>query len=410
MAASVLGALRERQFRLLFSGQAVSALGDRVVPVALAFAVLDLTGSVSDLGLVLAAQTVPMVAFVLVGGVWADRLPRQRVMLASDVVRGVAQGLTAALLLTGTARIWHLLILQAIYGAALAFFNPASTGLVPQTISAPRLQQANALLGLSRNAAGIVGPAAAGGLVVTLGPGAAIAVDAGTFAVSACFLALLRPTESLRPQATSRSFRDDLLSGWREVRSRPWVWASILQFSSFFLFIFGPYYVLGPLVAQESLSGASAWATIQTAAGIGFLVGGAVGLRVQPRRPLLVGFLVGLAWTPLLVFVALAVPTPLIASAALIAAVAVGFNSPLWFTALQEHIPADSISRVSAYDWMTSMIFLPLGYALAGPVAGWLGTKTTLLFAAAWLVISTAAVLAVPSVRELERRAESRVP
>ena len=169
LRASSLDALREREFRLLFTGQIVSLLGDQMVTIALAFAVLDLTGSVSDLGWVIAAKTAPLVAFLLVGGVFADRLPRRAVMLTADLVRLGSQGAVAVLLLTHSARIWQIAVLQAVAGSASAFFNPASTGLTPLTVSAERLQQANALRGISMASAGIVGPAIGGAIVPAWG-------------------------------------------------------------------------------------------------------------------------------------------------------------------------------------------------------------------------------------------------
>lgn len=191
------GALSQTAFRLLLVGQAISALGDRLVPVALAFAVLELTGSVTDLGIVLAAQTGPLVVFVLLGGVWADRLPRQAVMLACDGVRAVAQALSAALLLGGDAHVWQLAVLQAVYGTAEAFFAPASTAVVPQTVDPANLQQANALLGLSGNLASVLGPALAGVIVATLGPGWGLGIDAASFITSAVFLSFMRPKSIL---------------------------------------------------------------------------------------------------------------------------------------------------------------------------------------------------------------------
>src|SRR5206468_8004596 len=177
--SELFGALRERRFRLLWLGQATSTLGDGLVPVALAFAVIQtLDGSPTDLGIVLAAQTLPLVAFVLAGGVWADRLPRQMVMLVSDVVRGAVQATMAVLLLSGNAELWHLVVLAAIYGTAQAFFQPAATGLVPATISAERLHQANALLGLSRSLAFVVGPAVSGVVAAVTNPGIVFVVDA----------------------------------------------------------------------------------------------------------------------------------------------------------------------------------------------------------------------------------------
>jgi MFS family permease len=183
------GALRERQFRLLFTGQIVSLLGDAITGVALAFAVLDLTGSATDLGYVFAAKTVPLVGFLLVGGVFADRLPRRAVMLTADVLRGAAQGTVAVLVLTHNAHIWEIVVLQAVAGTASAFFNPASTGLTPMTVSPERLQQANSLRGLSMASAGILGSVISGALVAGVGPGWALAIDAASFGVSALFLA-----------------------------------------------------------------------------------------------------------------------------------------------------------------------------------------------------------------------------
>jgi MFS family permease len=219
------GALRHANFRLLFLGQAISSLGDRLVPVALAFAVLDLTGSVTDLGLVAAAQTVPLIAFVLLGGVWADRLPRQRVMLASDAVRAVAQGVSALLLLQGQAHVWQLAALQAVYGGAEAFFGPASTAVVPQTIESGDLQQANALMALSGNVAAVLGPAFAGVIVATIGAGWGLAIDAGTFVASAIFLALMRVKPVIL--ASRASTLAELRAGWQAFRSRTWLWVTV---------------------------------------------------------------------------------------------------------------------------------------------------------------------------------------
>ena len=201
-----LGALGERQFRLLYAGQVVSVLGDGLLGVTLAFAVLGTSDSASDLGLVLAAKSVPMVAFLLVGGVLADRLPRRAVLLGSDLVRAGVQTLLAVLLLTGQAEIWHLVALQAVYGLATAAFYPAWTALMPAVVSSANLQSANGWYAMTRAAGMVVGPIIAGILLVTVGPGWAIAIDAGTFAVSAFFLALMRvPSRSRRRAARSWS-------------------------------------------------------------------------------------------------------------------------------------------------------------------------------------------------------------
>src|ERR1700734_3379754 len=224
-----LGALQEREFRLFFTGQMVSLLGDAVTPFALAWAVLDLTGSARALGFVLAAKIAPRVVFLLAGGVFADRLPRRGVMLAADVARMAVQAATAALLLSHTARIWELIVLQALAGTGTAFFNPASTGLTPMIVSPGRLQEANALRGISMASMQFAGPAVAGLLIVTVGPGDALAIDAAGFGVWGFFLARLHLPQhvSLPPQ----SFGRDLLDGWRDFTARSWVWLVVVSAS-----------------------------------------------------------------------------------------------------------------------------------------------------------------------------------
>jgi MFS family permease len=401
-----LGALRERRFRLLWIGQATSTLGDGLVPVALSFAVLeDLDGSATQLGLVLAAHSVPLVALVLIGGVWADRLPRQLLMLGSDVVRCAVQAVIALLLLTGTVELWSLISLVALYGTAEAFFQPAATGLVPSTVSAPRLQQANALLGLSRSASFAVGPALAGTIVALAGAGIAFAIDAGTFVISALSLAALRIP---RVSRTSRreSFLAELAGGWRELVSHTWLWVIILWASTYLFAIAAPFQTLGPLVAKESLGGAAAWGLIAGSFGVGTVAGGALALRWKPARPMLVCSAMVFLAVPAIVLLALRAPAPAIAAAHALTGVAMGFFLAVWATTLQQHVPEEKLSRVSAWDWMGSLAFFPLGLVLVGPVAAGIGVSATLWISAAWCAASTVAVLLVPGVRNLRRREE----
>ena len=391
------GALREREFRLLFTGQLISLLGDAFTSVALAFAVLSI-GNATDLGIVFAARSVPLVTFLLVGGVFADRLPRRAVMLTADVARLGTQGATAALVLTHNAHVWQLALLQALAGTATAFFNPASTGLTPMTVSAERLQQANALRGLSMSVAGLVGLGIGGTIVSVAGPGWALAVDAASYAFSAWFLAQLRlPAHiSLPPQ----SFLADLHDGWREFVARTWVWLIVVaaSFGNMFTAIFG---VLAAVVAKEHLGGAFAFTEILLGLSFGSLAGGFLSLRVHFRRPLLAG-------SALTAF--LGVPTALLAVHAPALVIACGtflagtgnmVSNSLWETALQRHIAPAALSRVSAYDWFGSLAFQPVGLAIAGPLAAGLGTSTTLWIAAAGSVVIAAILVATPSVRAL---------
>lgn len=396
-----LGPLVERPFRLLWIGQTASAAGDALIPVTIAFAVLQVGGSAGDLGIVFAAFTLAHVVLVLAGGVWADRLPRQLVMVVCDAVRAVAEVILALLLLSGAAQVWHLAVGAAVIGAASAFFLPASSGLVPQTVSPGRLQQANALMGLSRNATGIFGPPVSGLLIaLAAGTGVVFLVDAATFAVSAISLLMLRlaPTEAKTEEP--QHFFAELAAGWREVASRPWMVAAICTFAVTNMAA-APFIILGPVVAQDHLGGAAAWGLILTGGGIGGLIGGVLALRVRPKRPLLVGFAIsGATSLPALALIG-PLPVLLIAASSMASLTAIQLSNTWWFTMLQQHVPEHARSRVSSYDWLVSLVFQPLGFLLAGPLAGAIGLTATLLGAAALGLLGNYGVLLVRSVREV---------
>jgi MFS family permease len=397
------GLLRQREFGLLFAGQAVSVIGDRLVMVAMPFAVLTVPGAgLSDVGLVLGASAGAMALFVLVGGVWADRLPRHLTMLASDLVRAAAQGLTAVLLLTGAATVLQLVVLQAVYGAAEAFFRPAVMGLVPQVVDLDEVQPANALLALSSNVAMVAGPAAAGLLVALLGPGGAIAVDAATFVVSAASLVLLRPVPVLR-SADPPAFLAELAGGWREVVSRSWVWQVVLSFSAYHAFVLPALFVLGPLYAQEHRGGSAAWGLISAGFGAGAVAGSLVALRWRPARP---GVVIGgalcvsacQAW-----IVVAPLPTAVVALLEAVCGVAVALVFTIWETALQQRIPPAAQSRVSSFDHLGSLVLMPAGFVAVGPVGAALGTRTTALCATVLCLLVAGAVTASRGVRGLPR-------
>jgi predicted MFS family arabinose efflux permease len=323
-------------------------------------------------------------------------------MLASDVVRGVVQATLAVLLLSGAAELWHLVVLLAIYGSAQAFFQPAATGLVPATISPGRLQQANALLGLSRSLAFVVGPAVAGVIAAVTNPGIVFAVDALTFTASAISLALLRLPRRRRP-GERQSFFADLRGGWHELVSHTWLWVIVAWASAFLFFVVAPYMTLGPVIAEESLGGPAAWGMIVAGWGAGTLAGGLIALRWKPLRPMLVCCAAVLLIAPAMALLALRAPAPLTAALNAVGGAGMGLFGALWQTTLQQHVREDALSRVSAWDWMGSYAFLPLGLVLAGPVSAVIGISATLWISVAFIVLSTLAVLLVADVRNLRR-------
>jgi len=374
-----------------------------MAPVAVAFAVLA-HGNASDVGYVLAAGTVPLVVLLLVGGVVGDRISRRRLMLLADGLRTLAELGLGLWVLLWRPPLWGFMSLAALMGIGQAFFNPAMTGIVPQLLDAEMLQQGNALNGISTSGGGIVGPAVAGIIVAVSSPGWAILADAATYFISVVSLALIRidwnATE--HPEA----FIAQLREGWREFWSRSWLWAIVIQ-SAFVNALFASVFVLGPLIAKQSLGGASSWGAILAAEGAGAVVGGIVMLRVHPRRPLLIANLSALVFALPLFFLATRSAVALIALAAFLAGGFIAVFSVQWTTTMQREIPAHVLSRVSAYDWFGSLVFLPLGMALVGPVASRIGITTTLVGCGGIMILLILATLLVPSVIRLTAPVQS---
>jgi MFS family permease len=375
--SSYLRVLRHQDFRYLFLGQSASAVGDQVVIVALALYITQRTGSATDLGLVLGAQTLSLVALLLFGGVWADRLPRHRIMVVADVIRAGLHGLLAVLILSGGASVAEMIVIEALFGAARAFFQPAYTGLMPQISPEDEIQDARALTELSNNLAFLVGPALGTAMVLVLGAGEAFALDAATFGFSALLLMRVRP----RPRGYAvapESMLHELRVGWREVRSRPWVWVTILVFTGAVLCVYAQWYALAPLISRDLYGSAGVFGVLESVAGVGAVCGGGVALVWRPARPVVTGLLLILAWPVQDIVFSLGAPL----AAVIVCAFATGFGWSLmgvfWETALAQHIPAHALSRVSSYDWMGSLALLPLGFVLAGPLASAFGARNVL--------------------------------
>lgn len=403
---AALPVLRHRDFRLLFGGQAISVVGEALFPVALAFAVLELSGSATSLGLVLAAQALPLALLVLVGGVVGDRLSRQRIMVVSDLARAAVQVVAAGLLIGGVAEIWHLAVLAGLYGAAEAFFRPAAGGLLPRLVPSEDLQAANGLIGMSQSLGLVLGPGLAGVLIALFGPGSAIAIDGVSFLVSAACVLAMSPRPGARvageDDAAETQFLAQLKEGFREVGSRSWMWMFMLVIAAYHLIALPCVLALGPLVADRELNGASSWAIIVALFGVGAVIGSALALRLKPRRPMVVcgvAFL-GAACQPAII--AGAGSTLVIGGFELLAGICVAYGFTLWETTLGREVPPHALSRVTSFDWFTAIGMMPLGYALIGPLADTVGLHPTMYAATAIMLCLTAASITLPGVRGLE--------
>ena len=402
-----LGVLHEWSFVRYLAAVSVSTLGSGMAMVALAFAVLGF-GTATDLGIVLLAREVPVVALLLLGGVFADRIPRKRILVGSDLLKGAAQLTTAFLLFSGSARVWNVALLQAVFGVAGAFSRPATIGLVKEAVHEDRLQEANALVGLSNSVLSIAGPAIGAIIVASGSPAWAIAIDATTFFASATLTASMRVASTVRLASTS--VLRDLRDGWREFVQRSWAVAMVISFGLFQLTYFPALLVLGPVVAKGQLGGAAAWGTILAIESAGAIVGGLFALRIKFRRPLVASQLLVLPAGLLLL--SLAVPLPVVAIAIVTFLGGIGFalGGTLWFTALQQNVPGHALSRISSFDWFGSVALNPIGYALIGPIAAAIGTPETLVFAGAINIAVCLSVVLVPSVRGIGMKGPVSVP
>ena len=402
--ATGLALLRDGSFARLWGARFISAFGTSMAPIALAFALLDLTGRAEAIGQVLACQIGAQVATLLFGGTLADRFDRRRMMVWADGLAALSQGASAGLILSGDVAIWQLMVLQAVTGVAFAFHGPAAVGLIPQLVPRDKLQPANALLSLSQSGALSLGAAGAGILVALLGAGYALAVDAGTFALSAALIAGTRPRAQQRGAAATlwRELRD----GWREFTSHRWLWTIVLQFSVLVAAWEGGFGVVGPTVAQRALGGATDWGWIASAFGVGTLVGGLVGIRLHVVRQIrFATFAILTHALPLLLLIGPA-PVAVVALGAFCAGIGGSLFGLFWFTTLHTQVAPEALSRVSAYDHLGSMALAPLGVIAAGYAVERLGAPTTLWIAAAGIVLPTLAVLAVPEVRQLRGKVD----
>jgi MFS family permease len=420
--ADVLRVLRHRDFRLLWLARSASVIGDNIVLVALALFIIERTGSATDLGLVLAAQALPLVAFLLIGGVWADRLPRHRVMIATDLVRFALHALLAALIFAGSVAIWQLIVIEMLFRTAEAFFRPAANGLLPQTVPEGDIQPATALTSMSNNIAEFGGPALATALVLGAGAGWAFALDAATFLVSAAFLSRVRPRERGAERGGDARQAERVADapveragmwtsigeGWREVRARAWVWATLASFCVALFCGLASWYVLGPVVAREQYGHLAVYGIVEAAIGFGTVIGSLVGVGWRPRHPMRLGMLATLLWPLSAVLYAAGVTLIVVIPASVLGGAGFALFDVWWLTALAERIPPQALSRVTSYDWMVSLGLLPIGYALMGPLAAQFGAVNVLLGGSALAAVAFALGLLPRETRMLERLGDGR--
>lgn len=394
-----LAVLRHRDVRIFITARFVSLLGTSIAPIALVFAVLDISDTASAVGIVLAARSIPNVVFLLIGGVISDRLPRHLVLVVANTVSGLTQALAAILVLSGHAQIWQLAAIEAVNGVAAAFVMPALSGILPSIVDRGELPQANAVSGFARSTALIGGGAVAGLIVGLSGPAIGLAVDAITFLFAAFLLSRLSLPRITR---ATTSVLHDLRVGWTEFVSRQWVWVIVLSFSLLNLIFVACWSTLGPVIADDTF-GRGGWGVVSACFGAGLVAGGVLMIRLKPRYPLRLGMFGMLLAAPAIVCLVLAPYTVAMAAVAFLLGIGFELFGIGWETALGQRIPLDKLSRVSSYDMLGSFIATPVGQLAVGYAAGVFSVRTVELYGAALFTLVVLLTLIVPSIWRLQR-------
>jgi len=395
--------LRRPAFAWYFASRLSNTLGSMMAPIALAFAVLDLTDSASALGQVLAARTIPMVLFLLFGGVIADRFPRALVLQLSNLSSAATQGMVAWLVITGNADLVTIIALEAVNGTVSAVSMPAMAGMVPQLVPREHLQPANALLSLVRNGLTVIGPAVGALLVVTVGSGWALAVDAVSWLVAAALLTPVRIPPREQASAQQSSMLSELREGWSLFVGTTWLWVVVLAFGVLNAIHAGAWFTLGPAVAKDTI-GKQGWGLVLSAESLGLLVMTVILLRVNMRRPLLVGMLgCSLLSVPFLVL-GTAPHLLVLVVVTFVAGAGMEVFGIGWNVAMQENIEDRMLSRAYSYDALGSFVAMPVGQLVAGPLGERFGYHDVLV--AGGILYAAVALLALTSrsVRTLGRQ------
>ena len=390
-------------FRTLLIARIISNIGNGLGPIALAFGVLSLEGATpTSLSIVMAAQLGPMVAFMLFGGVLADRYPRALVVGTSDIFLSGFVVANGVMLINGSATVMSLAIIAFISGSLNALWWPAFAGLIPEVVPEEDLQSANSIVGLGANAANIAGTVAGGIIVAGIGAGWAMVTDGVSFFIAGILVFTLRKFGKTRDTTEhTPSVFEDLAHGWKEFSSRSWVVTVVAGYSILVMIFESVLGVVGPVHAEQELGGPKPWSYILAALSVGMMAGVLVSLKVRPKRPLLIALIAQLGVAAWIFAIGVTNWIPIIMVSAFFAGIALDFFFVLWQTAMQSNIPRESLSRVSSYDAFGSLVFAPFGLVIAGPITEKIGTEQTLIGMAIIFAVVLAAMLSVASVRNL---------
>ncbi|MET8680194.1 MFS transporter [Streptomyces sp. NPDC004647] len=402
-----VSALWSRSFLFFFLARAVAKLGDMMLPIALATGLIRYGHGAGAVGAAMASYTACFAGFVIFGGVVADRISTRVLMVGADLIRVGTQSLAAAMFFTGHVVLWQLCAIGAVNGVCAALFQPGVASTIPRI--ADDVQGANGAVRTAESLMAVLGPALAGVLVGLTSVGGVFAAHAVTYLVSALCLTLMRLPAASAHEAvpttrtsTSRTFRADLVEGWREFRSRTWMWGVIVIWMVLMIAVWGPTV---PLAATEIITehGEGAYGIVNSALGVGMAAGGLLAMRIRPRHPLRAGAIALFGFCLQSFAPGAHLPVPLIAGGFAVAGAAMAFWSVMWATSIQTQVPGRVLNRIHAYEVAGSVAMLPVGQALAGPASGLFGIREVLLTSGVMAVVVCVALLGVPAIRNLHR-------
>ena len=393
--------LAHKYVKRLFLARFISNYGNGMGPIALAFGILGLpNGSANLLGLTLGITTVLFLIMAPFGGVIADKYGRARMVGLTDMAAGLILFVQVAYFTTGNVPIAVLLIVNGCFGILWGIFWPAFSGVIPAVLPEAGLQKGNALNSLVTNSGMILGAASAGFLIDAFGVSVTLGIDAASFFVSGILVFTFRHLTP-RAQHTENTMIDDLRHGWQVFLSFRWIVIIVAAFSFIVMCWAAAENVLGPLIALEHFDGAKSWSYVITAESIGLVVGSLIAIKVKPKYPM--RFLMLSSFPITFYIAALAKPQSLavIAVGAFLFGITLDLWGTLWSTALQRKVPRDSLSRVSSFDAMGSLMFRPIGLAIAAPLSTLLGIENFIYILAAVTVVAIVLPLFSPEVRNM---------